>query len=122
MGGTVDCVCVCVFITLTDRAPTFYSNPPRKNKMLLPIRSVVSRTGGEKGIKPPKNGAPQGYKLQKTNAKTIPPVSEIRNISNPVGEKNNTNQKQKQKSKRDDNRHERTRVETGGQVKTLYSL
>ena len=72
--------------------------------MRLPIRSVVFWAKWKKGNKRSR----PGVQIAKMNAKTIPQESEIRNIQS--SRKNKTKQTQKQKSKRDDNRHERSKT------------
>ena len=86
--------------------------------MWLPIRSVVCWTGGGKGIN--KRSRP-GVEFAKSNAKRIPPESEVRNIQSSE-KKTEQNRNKNRKSKRDDIRHERSRTLTGGQVETLYLL
>ena len=97
--------------------PQHYNNPSRENKLWLPIRSVVCRTGDKKGINK-KPGAAPAYKLHKTT-KIFPPESEIRNIQT-SGKKQNRN-KIREASETIIGTNGRER-ETGGQVETLYSL
>ena len=97
-------MCVCVFVHHINRlGPNLIIIHLEKQNAVADPVSVVCRTGGEKGIYI-LNGAAPVYKPQKTNAKTIPPESKIENIQ--FSRKNKT----KQKSRRDDNRHERTRT------------
>ena len=79
--------------------------------MRLPIRSVVCRTGGKEGKQ---KGAAPGYRMRK---KQFPQEAKSE-IPNPV-EKDKAKQKQNRKSKRDDNRHERSRTLTPGGTSKL---
>ena len=76
------CVCVCV------------DHINRSGPNLKVIHLEKAKCGCRSGKKGIKKGPAPGYKLHKTNTKTIPPESEI----------------QWEKSKRDDNRHKRKRT------------
>ena len=85
--------------------------------MMLPILSVVCRTGGKKGNKRSR----PGVQIVKTSVKTIPPESEIRNIQSTVENKQTNRNKNRKASETILDTIGRER-ETGGQVETLYSL
>ena len=120
------CVCVCVCVhhinrlglnLMINNAPkktTKKTTPPQTNAVADPVRGLPDRR--EKGKQ---KGAAPGYKLQKLQKrmrKTIPQKAKSE-IPNPVG-KGKAKQKQNRKSKRDDNRHERSRtLKPGGRSK-----
>ena len=97
-------MCVCVHI-----------NRWGPNLMIIHLEKTKCgcRSGpwsaGQEGKRETKRSRP-GVQIAKTNAKTMTPESEIRNIQSSGKNTNKTKQKQKQKSKRTDKRHERTRT------------